>query len=72
MATMTIPSRAYGAKAKRARPQSFMSWVHNALKAARQREADAIVARAMNGRWTDQLEREVNAKLTQTEMNRIF
>ena len=72
MATMIIPSKAYGARAKRAQPRSLLTRIFEALKAARQQEADEIAARYMAGRWTDSVEREINEKLAHTEMNRLF
>lgn len=64
MATMIIPSKAYGARTKRAAAgPGFFSRAYAALKAARQREADALVAQYMGERWTDSVEREVNDKL---------
>lgn len=72
MATMIIPSRAYGARAKRAQPRGLWTRFLDALKAARQHEADELAARYMNGRWSDSVEREINEKLAQSEMHRLF
>ena len=72
MATMIIPSKAYGARAKRSQPRGLVTRFLDALKVARQQEADEIVARCMNGRWSDAAEREINDKLIHAEMNRLF
>ena len=72
MATMIIPSKAYGARAKRAQPRSLLTRIFDAMKAARQQEADEIAARYMAGRWTDSVEREINDKLAHSEMRRLF
>ncbi len=72
MATMIIPSKAYGARAKRSQPRGLWNRFLDAMKASRQQEADEIVARYMSGRWSDAAEREINEKLVQSEMNRIF
>ncbi|MCC2104205.1 MAG: hypothetical protein KDJ20_09275 [Hyphomicrobiales bacterium] len=72
MATMIIPSKAYGARAKRARPRSLLTRIFDAMKAARQQEADEIAARYMAGRWTDSVEREINDKLIHSEMHRLI
>ena len=72
MATMIIPSKAYGARAKRAQPRGLLTRIFDAMKAARQQEADEIVARYMAGRWTDSVEREINDKLAHSEMHRLF
>ena len=72
MATMIIPSRAYGARAKRAQPRGLVTPFLEAMKAARQHETDEIVARYMTGRWSDATEREINDRLIQSEMHRLF
>ena len=72
MATMIIPSKAYGARAKRAQPRSLLTRIFDAMKAARQQEADEIAARYMAGRWTDSVEREINDKLIHSEMHRLI
>ncbi|HMN74273.1 MAG TPA: hypothetical protein PKA55_20615 [Rhodoblastus sp.] len=72
MATMIIPSKAYGARAKRAQPRGLLTRFLDAMKAAHQHDADAIVARYMNGRWSDSVEREINEKLANSEMHRLF
>ena len=72
MATMIIPSRAYGARAKRSQPRGLLTRFVAAFKAARQHEADEIAARYMAGRWTDAVEREINEKLIQAEARRLF
>ena len=72
MATMIIPSRAYGARAKRSQPRGLMTRFLEALKAARQQEADELAARYMAGRWSDSVEREINEKLIDSEMRRLF
>ena len=73
MATMIIPSRAYGVRAKRAAPApSLWARFMEALKASRQAEADRIVAQYAAGRWTDSVEREVNDKLIAREGLRLF
>ena len=72
MATMIIPSRAYGARAKRSQPRGLVTRFLDAMKAARQHEADEIAARYAAGRWSDSAERELNEKLIRSEMNRLF
>jgi len=72
MATMIIPSRAFGARAKRAQPRSLWTRFLDAMKAARQHEADEAAARYMTGRWSDSVEREINEKVIQSEMHRLF
>jgi hypothetical protein len=73
MATMIIPSRAYGVAAKRAAkgPGLFARFM-TALKAARQAEAERIVAQYTGGRWSDSIEREINEKLVHHENLRAF
>ena len=72
MATMIIPSKAYGARAKRSQPRGLWTRFLDALKVARQQEADEIVARYMSGRWSDAVEREINDRLAHTKMHRLF
>ncbi|MFT4096655.1 MAG: hypothetical protein QM651_05995 [Rhodoblastus sp.] len=72
MATMIIPSKAYGARAKRSQPRGLLTRIFDALRTARQHEADAIVASHMAGRWTDSVEREINEKLANSQMHRLF
>ena len=72
MATMIIPSKAYGARAKRAQPRGLLTRIFDAMKAAGQQEADEIAARYMAGRWTDSVEREINDKLIHSEMHRLI
>ena len=68
MATMIIPSRAYGVTAKRAAPgPSLWSRFMSALAASRQAEAERIIAQYMGGRWTDSVEREINDRLIRRE-----
>lgn len=73
MATMIIPSRAYGAVSKRSQPGPGL-WTRflDALKASRQAEADRIVAQYSGGRWSDAMEREINDKLIHHENLRTF
>ena len=73
MATMIIPSRAYGVAAKRASkgPGLFARFM-TALKSARQAEAERIVAQYTGGRWSDSIEREINEKLVHHENLRAF
>ena len=73
MATMIIPSKAYGAPRKRAAegPGLWASFVA-AIKASRQHQAEAIVAEYSQGRWTDSVEREINEKLIRNESFRLF
>ena len=73
MATMIIPSRAFGAASKRAAPGPGL-WTRfiDALKASRQAEAERIVAQYSGGRWSDSMEREINDKLIHHENLRAF
>ena len=73
MATMIIPSRAYGVAHKRAAkgPGLFARFM-SALTAARQAEAERIVAQYAGGRWSDSVEREINEKLIHHENLRGF
>ncbi|MFO1116319.1 MAG: hypothetical protein U1E28_11580 [Beijerinckiaceae bacterium] len=73
MATMIIPSRAYGVSSKRSQPGPGL-WTRflDALKASRQAEADRIVAQYTGGRWSDAMEREINEKLVHHENLRAF
>ena len=73
MATMIIPSRAYGASPKRAvRGPGLWTRFVDALKASRQAEADRIVEQYAAGRWSDAVEREINEKLIHHENFRAF
>ena len=73
MATMIIPSRAYGVVSKRAAPgPSLWTRFVDVLKASRQADAERIVAQYAGGRWSDSVEREINEKLIQSEMHRVF
>jgi hypothetical protein len=73
MATMIIPSRAYGVVSKRAAPgPSLWTRFVDALKASRQAEAERIVAQYAAGRWSDSVEREINEKLIRHENLRAF
>ena len=73
MATMIIPSAAFGASRKRAAPgPGLMARFMSALKASRQAQAEAIVAQYSAGRWSDSTEREINEKLIQHEGLRIL
>lgn len=72
MATMSIPSKAFGARAKRSQPRGLWTRFLDAMKVSRQQEADEIVARYMTGRWSDAAEREINDKLIHSEMHRLF
>jgi len=72
MATIIIPSKAFGVRAKRSQPRSLWTRIYEAMLASRQREADAVVARHMAGRWTDAVERQVNEELIKSEMHRLF
>ncbi len=72
MATMIIPSKAYGARAKKSAPHGLFARLMSALKTARQHEADEIAAQYMTGRWSDSVEREVNERLTHAELHRLF
>ncbi|MDE2362346.1 MAG: hypothetical protein KGM42_06670 [Hyphomicrobiales bacterium] len=73
MATMIIPSRAYGAPIKRTAPGPGL-WTKfiEAVKASRQAEAERIVAQYSAGRWSDSVEREINDKLVHHENLRAF
>jgi hypothetical protein len=72
MATMIIPSRAYGAPRKSAAKVGLWTHFLEALKASRQRQADEIVAQYASGRWSDSVEREINEKLIHAEGLRLF
>jgi hypothetical protein len=72
MATMIIPSRAYGAPRKSAAKIGLWGHIMQAMKAARQHEADAIVSQYAAGRWSDSVEREINEKLINAEGLRLF
>ena len=72
MATMIIPSRAYGVPRKSAAKVSLWNRLLEALKASRQRQAEAIVAQYAAGRWSDSVEREINEKLINSEGLRLF
>ena len=73
MATMIIPSRAYGAPRKRAAAgPGLLARFLDAIKASRQAQADAIVAQYAAGRWTDSVEREINEKLINREGIRLY
>ena len=66
MATMIIPSRAYGVRAKRAAagPGLWTRFI-DALRAARQAEAERAVAQYIDGRrWSDSVEREIGEKFS--------
>ncbi len=62
MATMIIPSQAYGAP-RRARGPGLLAVISNWFRAARAREAEASVQDYAGGRWCDATERELNEKL---------
>ena len=73
MATMIIPSRAFGAPVKRAaRGPGLWTKFIEALRASRQAEAERIVAQYTAGRWSDGVEREINEKLVHHENLRAF
>lgn len=62
MATMIIPSQAYGAR-RRARGAGLLSAISNYFRTARAREREAFLADYPAGRWCDATEREINEKL---------
>lgn len=73
MATMIIPSKAFGARTKRSSAGTgLLARIVEAIRASRQREADAVVARYMAGRWTDSVEREINDRLIRQQQTGLF
>ena len=72
MATTIIPARPFGAKRTEPTKRGFAAAIAAAFRRNRQHEADAIAARYMAGRWTDAVEREINAEIIGRDRSSFF
>lgn len=63
MATMSIPSKAFGAPRRNARGSGLLAALSKHFRAAQAREIDSYVQDYAGGRWCDATEREASNRV---------